>query len=145
MTAALPRPLPPPRSRATGGSARLLRRGVASGWAALSDAELLGLVAGSTAERGRDLLESAGGLLELAVLDALSDAQLGGLRPAQVRRVAWAVELGRRVAAARAEPGWRIRSPADVGERLMPVMRTLEREELRTLLLNTKNVVLTDV
>jgi DNA repair protein RadC len=50
-------------------------------------------------------------------------------------------ELGRRAAAARAQPGWRIRTPADVAERLVPAMRHLEREELRVLLLNTKNVV----
>jgi DNA repair protein RadC len=51
------------------------------------------------------------------------------------------LELGRRVAAAPADPGWRVRTPADVGQRLLPAMRPLEREELRTLILNTKNVV----
>ena len=34
-----------------------------------------------------------------------------------------------------------MRSPADVGERLLPAMGHLEREELVVLLLNTKNVV----
>jgi DNA repair protein RadC len=58
-----------------------------------------------------------------------------------VAAVRAAIELGRRVAAAPADPGWRVRTPADVGQRLLPAMRPLEREELRTLFLNTKNVV----
>ena len=57
------------------------------------------------------------------------------------RRLIAAVVLGRRLATRSADPGWRIRSPADVGERLLPVMCHLEREELVVLLLNTKNVV----
>ncbi|HEX6655768.1 MAG TPA: JAB domain-containing protein, partial [Candidatus Limnocylindria bacterium] len=56
-------------------------------------------------------------------------------------RLGWALELARRLAASSAEPGWRIRAPTDVGERLRPAMRHLEQEELRVLLLNTKNVV----
>jgi DNA repair protein RadC len=35
-----------------------------------------------------------------------------------------------------------VRSPADVGERMRLAMRHLQHEELRVLLLNTKNVVL---
>ncbi|HXU85654.1 MAG TPA: JAB domain-containing protein [Verrucomicrobiae bacterium] len=37
---------------------------------------------------------------------------------------------------------WTIRSPHDVADRLMLQMGRLEREELRVVLLNTKNVVL---
>ena len=37
---------------------------------------------------------------------------------------------------------WTIRSPRDVADRLMLQMGRLEREELRIVLLNTKNVVL---
>jgi DNA repair protein RadC len=37
---------------------------------------------------------------------------------------------------------WYIRSGGDVADRLMPTMRLLEREELRVLILNTKNRVL---
>ncbi|HEX6475225.1 MAG TPA: DNA repair protein RadC [Candidatus Limnocylindria bacterium] len=64
-----------------------------------------------------------------------------GLGSLAARRLVAAVALGRRLATLPAEPGWRIRSPADVGERLLPAMRHLEREELVVLLLNTKNVV----
>jgi DNA repair protein RadC len=34
-----------------------------------------------------------------------------------------------------------VRTPADVAERLLPAMGNLDREELRVVLLNTKNVV----
>ena len=64
-----------------------------------------------------------------------------GLSLPAARSLVAQFELGRRLAAAPAAPGWRVRAPADVAERLVPAMRHLEREELRVLLLNTKNVV----
>jgi DNA repair protein RadC len=51
-------------------------------------------------------------------------------------------ELARRAAACWPLPGWRVRTPADVAERLLPEMRHLDREELLVCLLNTRNVVL---
>jgi len=56
--------------------------------------------------------------------------------------LASALELGRRVAVRWPVDGWRVRTPADVAERLIPEMGHLEREELRVCLLNTRNVVL---
>jgi DNA repair protein RadC len=61
--------------------------------------------------------------------------------PGGAARLVAAVELGRRVAAAWPVAGWRIRAPADLAERLVPAMGHLEREELRSVLLNTKNTV----
>jgi DNA repair protein RadC len=136
----LPPPIALPGRRASGRSAgRGLVQG--PGLSELADAELVGLLTGAGPLNGLSLLEAVGGVRGLRSLDALPAAERCGLRPAQVRRLASAVELGRRVAEARADPGWRIRSPADVGDRMLPSMRHLEREELRTLLLNTKNVV----
>src|SRR4051794_24461490 len=40
---------------------------------------------------------------------------------------------------------WSVRAPRDVADRLIVSMATLEREELRVLLLNTKNVVMEEV
>jgi DNA repair protein RadC len=40
---------------------------------------------------------------------------------------------------------WTLHGPRDIGERLIPTMGALEREELHVLLLNTRNVVLADV
>jgi DNA repair protein RadC len=56
--------------------------------------------------------------------------------------LAVAFELGRRVVADWPAGRWTVRSPRDVGERLVPLMGYLEREELRVVLLNTRNVVL---
>ena len=107
----------------------------------LSDVELLALIIGSGPEAATALLTGAGGLAGLGAPERCEQLTAGTLRREGARRLEWAIELARRLATARAEPGWRVRSPADVGERLLPVMRHLEREELRTLLLNTKNVV----
>jgi DNA repair protein RadC len=53
-----------------------------------------------------------------------------------------AFELGRRLLADWPADRWTIRSPRDVADRLVLQMGRLEREELRVVLLNTKNVVL---
>lgn len=129
----------PPRAsrRAADTRSRLLRRGPT----ALDDGELLALATGLPLAQARIVLDGSGGLLNLArseVAGLVEVARLSGPRVAAVRA---AIELGRRVAAAPADPGWRVRTPADVGQRLLPAMRPLEQEELRTLLLNTKNVV----
>ena len=104
-------------------------------------AELLALVAGLPAHAGRGLLERAGGLAALADHVPEELAVRCGLTRRRALAVAAAFELGRRVAEARAEPGWSVRSPADVGERLASAMASLRREELRVLLLDTKNTV----
>ena len=53
-----------------------------------------------------------------------------------------AFELGRRLLADWPTGRWTIRTPRDVADRLVLQMGRLEREELRVVLLNTKNVVL---
>jgi len=126
----------PPPSIA-GVNARLARLGPR----ALEDGELLALAAGLPLADARLLLDGTGGLLELARSDMAELAAVAHLSGGRAAALCAAIELGRRVAAAPADPGWRVRTPADVGERLLPAMRHLEREELRTLLLNTKNVV----
>lgn len=108
------------------------------GAAALRDDELVGLVLGGRAgpSLARLLLERHG-LAGLATADP-ADLSIGSR---QAALLVAAVELGRRVASAWPLPGWRIRAPADLAERLMPAMGHLEREELRAVLLNTKNTV----
>jgi DNA repair protein RadC len=108
---------------------------------ALDELELLALAARLTPERAGELLQSCGGLGRLCATDVVELVRDHGLSSRAARSLAAQFELGRRAAAARAQPGWRIRTPADVAERLVPAMRHLEREELRVLLLNTKNVV----
>ncbi|MEO8638868.1 MAG: DNA repair protein RadC [Chloroflexota bacterium] len=109
------------------------------GVAALRDDELLAIVLG-----GPDRAIVARSVLEPAGLAGLSSASLADLRPMAGRRAACllaAVELGRRVASTWPADGWRIRAPADLAERLIPAMGHLESEELRSVLLNTKNTV----
>jgi DNA repair protein RadC len=108
----------------------------------LEDGELLALAASIPLAVARLTLEVADGVTGLARSDIAELTAVAGMSRARAAATLAAVELGRRAAAAPAEPGWRVRTPADVGQRLLPAMRHLEREELRTLLLNTKNVVL---
>ncbi|HYM53640.1 MAG TPA: JAB domain-containing protein, partial [Candidatus Dormibacteraeota bacterium] len=139
---ALPQPPLRPHlvpARATSEGRRRLER---LGAGALEDGELLALAASIPLAVARLALEVAGGLTGLARSDPAELTAVSGMGRARAVASLAAVELGRRAAAAQAEPGWRVRTPADVGERLLPAMRHLEREELRTLLLNTKNVVM---
>jgi DNA repair protein RadC len=117
------------------------RRLLHSGAASCHPAELLTLVGSLHPDDAAELLAASGGLGRLAGMDAAELTAQGWIGPAAAAALAAAFELGRRVACLPSEPGWRVRQPADVGERMLPAMRHLEREELRTLLLNTKNVV----
>jgi DNA repair protein RadC len=123
---------------------RLALRGPAS----LSTAELVALVWGSGA-RGRNAVELAGdalarhdGLAGLARATELELAALPGIGAARAAQLVASFELGRRLLADWPTGRWTIRSPADVADRLVLQMGRLEREELRIVLLNTKNVVL---
>jgi DNA repair protein RadC len=116
---------------------------VRAGSAACTDDELLAvLIGGADAiATARRLLDEHGGLAGFAigVREGVS------LDPRRRAALLAAMELGRRAAAAWPSEPWRVRTPADLAERLLPDMSHLEQEELRVVLLNTKNVVLTDV
>jgi DNA repair protein RadC len=114
----------------------------------LSAAELIGLLWGS-GSRGRsavDLAEDAlarhEGLTGLARASELELEGLPGVGAAKAAQLTAAFELGRRLLADWPVGRWTIRSPRDVADRLLLQMGRLEREELRVVLLNTKNVVL---
>jgi DNA repair protein RadC len=113
----------------------------------LSAAELVAVVLG-TGGAGRSALEVAESLVGVhdgvRSLARASDAELAttpGLGAAKAARLAAAFELGRRSVAEWPTGRWAIRSPRDVFGPLGPDMGRLEREELRVLALNTKNVV----
>ncbi|MFI5199330.1 MAG: DNA repair protein RadC [Candidatus Limnocylindrales bacterium] len=114
----------------------------------LSSAELIALVWG-TGGRGMsavDLAEEAlarhDGLTGLARASDAELAAIPGIGPARAAQLSAAFELGRRLLADWPSGRWMIRTPRDVAERLILQMGRLEREELRVVLLNTKNVVL---
>lgn len=138
---ALLRPISVPAAAQTRHTDRFTARGTLAhlDLAALRDDELLALLLG-----GGGPAATLSPLLHEGGLAGLAGAEVGDLLALGRRRATCllaAVELGRRIAAAWPPPGWRIRTPADLAERLMPAMGHLEREELRAVLLNTKNVV----
>ncbi len=123
---------------------RLALRGVGG----LTSAELIGLVWGS-GTRGRSAVDLAAdalvghdGLAGLARASEQELATLSGIGAAKAAQLVAAFELGRRLLADWPTARWTIRGPADVAERLILQMGRLEREELRVVILDTKNHVL---
>lgn len=118
------------------------------GPAALSAPELLAVLWGSgngnasSFAVAEDALARHGSLAELARADPLELTGVPGIGAARAAQLLAAFELGRRSQVGWATPRWTIRAPRDVADRLLPEMAYLEREELRVLLLNAKNVVL---
>jgi DNA repair protein RadC len=129
LLAAVPRP-----PAAVALTTKLARLGAAK----LRDDELIAVLLG-----GQGAATAARAILDQGGLSALSTAGIADLAasPRAAARLVAALELGRRVASAWPADGWRIRAPADLAERLVPAMGHLEREELRSVLLNTKNKV----
>jgi DNA repair protein RadC len=114
----------------------------------LTAAELIALIWGS-GSRGRsavDLAEDAlaahDGLTGLARATDLELAGLAGVGTARAAQLVAAFELGRRLLADWPSGRWSIRGPRDVADRLILQMGRLEREELRVVILDTKNHVL---
>jgi DNA repair protein RadC len=109
---------------------------------ACGDDELLRLALGAADCGGaaRRLLDELGGLRAVA---RATPRQLteAGLSERVALRLAAGIAVGRRLTTAWPDDEWRVRSPADVGERLLESMGPLEREELRVLLLDTKNTI----
>jgi DNA repair protein RadC len=118
---------------------------------ALSDAELLAIllrvgVPGENAvEVGQRLLQELGGLT--GIHRAAFDEVLGqhGIGPAKAAQIKAAIELGRRMAAASPEDRPVVHSPADAANLVLYEMGALEQEELRVVLLDTRNRVISVV
>lgn len=70
------------------------------------------------------------------------ELRMAGLAARGAARMAACVEIGQRAAWNASVEPWLVRTPADVAEPLIDAMAALEREELRVLLLDTKNVVI---
>jgi len=114
----------------------------------LTSAELIGLLWGS-GSRGRsavdiatDALAGYDGLTGLARATELELAAIAGVGPARAAQLVAAFELGRRLLADWPSGRWTVRSPRDVADRLILQMGRLEREELRVVVLDSKNHVL---
>ncbi len=122
---------------------RLAQRGPGG----LTAAELIGLIwgSGSRGVSAVDLAEEAlarhDGLTGLAQATDIELEAIPGVGAVKSAQLAAAFELGRRLLADWPAGRWTIRSPVDVADRLILQMGRLEREELRIVLLNAKNVV----
>lgn len=123
---------------------RLNQRGAAG----LTAAELIALLWGSgTAGRSvvdvaTDAITRFDGLTGLAHASPPELEAVPGVGVARAAQLQAAFELGRRMLADWPAGRWTIRSPRDVADRLVLQMGRLEREELRVVILNTKNAVL---
>jgi DNA repair protein RadC len=118
------------------------------GAGALSDAELLAIllrvgVQGENAVQvGQRLLKELGGLP--GIHRAAFEEVLGqyGIGPAKAAQIKAAIELGRRMAVASPEERSAVHSPGDAANLVLYEMGALEQEELRVMLLDTRNRVL---
>ncbi|MCH8818031.1 MAG: DNA repair protein RadC [Chloroflexi bacterium] len=114
----------------------------------LSNAELLAILF-RTGMQGENVVAMATRILArfegLATLSRTSFDELcaeKGLSEAKACQLLAALELGRRVSSLSPEDRVVISSPKDIANLFMAEMSSLEREELRVLLLNTKNQVI---
>jgi len=117
----------------------------ALGASALSATELLTILWGAgSLDAASDALARHGSIAELSRADVLELTAVPGVGTARAAQLVAAFEIGRRSVVSSHGQRWAVRAPRDVADRLLPEMAGLEREELRVLLLNTKNVVMRD-
>ena len=76
------------------------------------------------------------------VASVLELARTPGMTEARAVRIQAALELGRRMMAAPREPRYRVNTPGDAVELLMPDMMLLEQEHMRLILLNSRHEVI---
>ncbi len=123
---------------------RLREKGASS----LSTAELLAIIlrTGAASESVLDLaarlLSRSGGLEGLARASFGELCAEHGLGEAKVAQLKAALELGRRLLSSQPDERAVVKSPQDIANLLQAEMGFLEQEELRVVLLNTKNQVL---
>jgi len=120
---------------------RLAQNGAES----LGNAELLAILL-RVGMRGMDvvqlsqgILTSFGGLVGLSHASLSELAQVKGVGPVKAVTISAALELGKRLLVMQAGDQLQIRSPQDVATMLELSMGRLEKEELRVVMLNTKN------
>ncbi len=118
------------------------------GPSALSNKELLAIIL-RTGTRAESVLELAGrlltlhgGLRGLVTAEPAELSSISGIGLAKAAQIRAALEIGKRVSSLAPEVRPVINSPLDVSFLLMEEMRYLDREQFRTVSLNTKNQVI---
>jgi DNA repair protein RadC len=118
------------------------------GPASLSTGELIaiilrtGLPGETVVDVAQRLLVNHGGLLGLSRTDYSDLCKERGLGEVKAAKLLACVELARRLALEKPDERMRIQSPEDIAAILSSDMAALDQEELRVVLLNTKNEVL---
>lgn len=115
-----------------------------AGETAISDTELLTVILGPTGKFNPvaiagELLARSGGWFGLQRLTLDEIAQVPGIGRERAARIRAALEVARRLARWDLPERMQIRSPADAAQLLMLEMGHLDHEQLRVLLLDTKN------
>lgn len=118
-----------------------------AGPSALSTTELLAIII-RDGVRGENVIRMAerllsefGGIVGLAQANFDELYGVHGIGEAKATQIKAALELGKRLMAAAPEERLQVRSPADVANLLMLEMSLLEQEQLRIVLMDTKNFV----
>ncbi len=119
-----------------------------AGPSALSTAELLAIIL-HVGGRGESVLRMSERLLtQFRGLSGLAQANFSelctvrGIGDAKATQIKAALELGKRLLVAAPEERLQVRTPTDVANLMMLEMGLLEQEQLRTVLMDTKNFVL---
>ena len=121
---------------------------VARGAAGLSSAELIGLLwssgarGSSVSAMAEDALVRCEGVAGLASASQRELERVPGVGPARAAQLTAAFELGRRAVLDWPSGRWTIRGPRDLASRLVADLGHQQREELRVVLLDTRNGVL---
>lgn len=114
----------------------------------LADHELIAILLRTGTERegvlrlSRRLLEEYGGFIGLQRRDYAEFLGMGGLGPAKAATLKAALEIGRRVAKLPIDERPAIASPEDVVSLIGFEMAALEQEQLRVVLLDTRNRII---
>lgn len=115
---------------------------------ALSTAELIaillrvGVMGENAVQVGQRLLQSMGGLAGLQRASYEEVCNQHGVGPAKAAQIKAAIELGRRLMVETPQERPAIHSPADAAALVQYEMSALEQEELRVILLDTRNRVM---
>ena len=118
---------------------------------ALSNAELLaiilrtGTVQDNVIELASKLLAKYGGLAGLMRADFAELCAEHGLGEAKTAQVKAALEIGRRLGVAQPDEKYQIKSPSDAAALVMMEMTFLDHEQMRILILDTKNQVVENI
>ncbi|MBI5181995.1 MAG: DNA repair protein RadC [Nitrospirae bacterium] len=117
----------------------------------LSDSELLGiLIAKGTREKsavdiGRELLKKYNSLYNLSSRLSSEFSSIKGIGPSKAATITAAFEIARRVQKKQDSPTITFKSPKDVADHYIPLMRDMKKEVFKAALMNGANRLIKDI